>query len=260
MRFSRAWLFCFMKTLSSTDSLGPDFTDSETNNLRESAKSVDDKSALPNSRKIYVSDIRVPFREISLAPTKTISGEIEVNEPVRVYDTSGPWGDPTVALDVERGLPSLRADWIRARGDIEEIEGRAVKPIDDGYLSEKHAAGANGKNGNLKSEIFNLQSRRPLRAKNGNAVTQLAYARQGLITPEMEFIAVRENLGRMSGGGLEPPTRFRNDLRFSHPGSEPIENRKSKIENPITPEFVRAEVARGRAIIPANINHPESEP
>src|SRR6266480_403140 len=101
MRFSRAWLFCFMKTLSSTGSLGPDFTDSETNNLRESAKSVDDKSALPNSRKIYVSDIRVPFREISLAPTKNISGEIEVNEPVRVYDTSGPWGDPTVALGLD---------------------------------------------------------------------------------------------------------------------------------------------------------------
>src|SRR5881394_2447992 len=131
--------------------------------------SIDSQSTdapLPNSKKIYVSgkihsDVCVSFREIALAPTKTISGEIEVNEPVRVYDTSGPWGDPTVALDVERGLPSLRADWIRARGDIEEIEGRAVKPIDDGYLSEKHAAGANGKNGNLKSEIFNLQSRRP---------------------------------------------------------------------------------------------------
>src|SRR5947207_3884775 len=144
MRFSRAWLFCFMNTLSSTDSLGPDFTDSETNNLRESAKSVDDKSALPNSRKIYVSDLRVPFREISLAPTKTISGEIEVNEPVRVYDTSGPWGDETVALNVEQGLPGLRADWILKRGDVEEIEGRAVKPIDDGYLTATHAAHANG--------------------------------------------------------------------------------------------------------------------
>src|SRR6266513_4138007 len=131
MRFSRAWLFCFMKTLSSTDSLGPDFTDSETNNLRESAKSGDDKSALPNSRKIYVSDLRVPFREISLAPTKTISGEIEVNEPVRVYDTSGPWGDPDFHGDVTRGLPPLRAKWIRDRGDVEKYEGRTVKPIDD---------------------------------------------------------------------------------------------------------------------------------
>src|SRR5437762_4831585 len=171
MRFSRAWLFCFMKTLSSTDSLGPDFTDSETNNLRESAKSVDDKSALPNSRKIYVSDIRVPFREISLAPTKTISGEIEVNEPVRVYDTSGPWGDPTVALDVEQGLPALRSDWIRSHGDVEEIEGRVVKPIDDGYLSVAHAE---HRNGSKKEELrIKKSDRKPLRGKNG-AVTQLA--------------------------------------------------------------------------------------
>src|SRR3954464_2228065 len=102
---------------------------------------------LPNSRKVYVSgslhsDLRVPFREISLAPTKTISGAIEVNEALRVYDTSGPWGDETVELDVQRGLPPLRRDWILKRGDVEEIEGRVVKPIDDGYLSEKHAASA----------------------------------------------------------------------------------------------------------------------
>src|SRR3954470_4240211 len=107
------------------------------------------ETPLPNSRKIYLPgslhpDLRVPFREISLAPTKTVSGQIEVNEPVRVYDTSGPWGDEVVAttLNVENGLPPLRAEWIRARGDIEEIEGRAVTPIDDGYLSEKHAASA----------------------------------------------------------------------------------------------------------------------
>src|ERR1700681_1082842 len=102
---------------------------------------------LPNSRKVYVTgkvhvDLAVPFREISLAPTKTMSGEIEVNEPVRVYDTSGPWGDADVAVDVTKGLPALRAKWIRDRGDVEEIEGRAVQPIDDGYLSEKHAASA----------------------------------------------------------------------------------------------------------------------
>src|SRR5438445_4239522 len=107
-------------------------------------------SPLPNSRKIYVGgkihpDIRVPFREISLAPTKTMSGEIEVNEPVCVYDTSGPWGDPDFHGDVEQGLPPLRARWIRDRGDVEEIEGRAVRPRDDGYLSAKHAASANGK-------------------------------------------------------------------------------------------------------------------
>ncbi|HEX8077229.1 MAG TPA: hypothetical protein VF511_05400, partial [Chthoniobacterales bacterium] len=126
---------------------------------------------LPNSKKVYVPgslhpDLRVPFREISLAPTKAISGEIEVNEPVRVYDTSGPWGDAEQHLDVSEGLPPLRADWIRSRGDVEEIEGRAVRPQDDGYLSEKHAASAspartaNGTNGNanLKSAIFNLKS------------------------------------------------------------------------------------------------------
>src|SRR5437667_9110845 len=103
------------------------------------------ETPLPNSRKIYVGGqihpvIRVPFREISLAPTKTMSGEIEVNEPVRVYDTSGPWGDPSVTLDPVQGLPALRRGWILARGDVEEVEGRAVQAIDDGYLSEGHAA------------------------------------------------------------------------------------------------------------------------
>src|SRR5882762_10348573 len=108
-----------------------------------------DKS-LPNSRKIYVTgklhaDVKVPFREISLAPTKTMNGEIEVNEPVRVYDTSGPWGDPSVTLDPVKGLPPLRRDWILKRGDVEEIAGRVVQPIDDGYLSETHAAHAKSK-------------------------------------------------------------------------------------------------------------------
>src|SRR5947208_13441046 len=106
-----------------------------------------------NSCKVYAAgeihpDVRVPFREISLAPTKTMSGEIEVNEPVRVYDTSGSWGDttsPARTVDVNRGLPPLRAKWIRARGDVEEIEGRKVQPIDDGFLSEKHAAARNGR-------------------------------------------------------------------------------------------------------------------
>src|SRR6266480_3480466 len=249
MRFSRAWLFCFMKTLSSTGSLGPDFTDSETNNLRESAKSVDDKSALPNSRKIYVSDIRVPFREISLAPTKTMSGEIEVNEPVRVYDTSGPWGDADSDVDVTRGLRPLRAKWIRDRGDVEEIDGRKVQPIDDGYLSEKHAVSANGTNEEL-SAIRNPQSamgRRPLRAWGDHPVTQLWYARQGIITPEMEFIAIREN-GRASTAIGDPGTAItdrgynRNDLRHQHVG----ESFSANVPREITPEFVRAEVARGR--------------
>src|SRR5216684_8428696 len=132
-------------SVPSTDSHGPNSTDSKESNLRKSAKSVDNQSSLPNSKKIYVAgkihpELRVPFREISLAPTKTMSGEIEDNEPVRVYDTSGPWGSDDVDLDVTSGLPALRAKWIRDRGDVEEIEGRVVQPIDDGYLSEKHAA------------------------------------------------------------------------------------------------------------------------
>jgi len=118
---------------------------SQTNN--ENASPPD---ALPNSKKVYVAgeihpDVRVPFREISLAPTKTMSGETELNEPVRVYDTSGPWGDPSVTLDPIQGLPPLRRDWILKRGDVEEINGRVVQPIDDGYLSEAHAAHAQGK-------------------------------------------------------------------------------------------------------------------
>ena len=139
-----------------------------------------------------------------------MSGEIEVNEPVRVYDTSGPWGDPDFHGDVTQGLPPLRAKWIRDRGDVEEYEGRNVQPIDDGYLSEAHAAHAsrkrptsnaqrstpNGQKGSLST--FNSQpstaaQRRPFRARAGRCVTQLAYARQGIITPEMEFIAIREN-------------------------------------------------------------------
>src|ERR1041384_698004 len=130
---------------SSTDSLGPDSIDSNGSTLRKSAQSADDCSAFPNSKKVYVAgeihpDIRVPFREITLAPTKSMSGEIEVNEPVRVYDTSGPWGDDRFDGDVTQGLPALRSKWVRDRGDVEEIHGRAVTPHDDGFLSEVHAA------------------------------------------------------------------------------------------------------------------------
>src|SRR6266699_3210763 len=176
------------------------------------ADSVDSvEKSLPNSHKVYVSGklhpaIHVPFREISLAPTKSMNGEIEVNEPVRVYDTSGPWGDPDFHGDVEQGLPPLRATWIRDRGDVEEYEGRKVQPIDDGYLSEAHAQHAAWRNGSKKNEVTSKKLstlnyrpstlRRLLRAKPGKAVTQLYYARQGIITPEMEFIAIREKLGR----------------------------------------------------------------
>src|SRR6202162_4274010 len=269
----------------------------------KSAKSAVRSEQLPNSKKIYVSgqihsDIRVPFREISLAPTKTMSGEIEINEPVRVYDTSGPWGDPSVDVDVTRGLPPLRAKWILKRADVQEIDGREVKPIDDGWLSEKHArlGGATSprtlpnplgdrvppKNGSTSQQRqsgsdLNLSTpgRKPLRAKADSCVTQLYYARQGIITPEMEYIAVRENLGRAQKSEIRghksdenngrvapnsdvrrPISDIRNHLGFAHPG----DSFGASIPREITPEFVRAEVARGRAIIPANINHPESEP
>ena len=113
---------------------------------------------LPNSRKVYVAgklhpQLRVPFREISLAPTKSISGEIEVNEPVRVYDTSGPWGDPEFAGHAEQGLPPVRAKWIRDRGDVEEYEGRRVSPIDDGFLSDAHAQSVDRRNGSEKDKL-----------------------------------------------------------------------------------------------------------
>src|SRR5438105_2089926 len=213
--------FCFMKTNSRAPVAGVGDPGSENGATAETA--INDRGYnLPNSRKIYVAgkrhaDLHVPFREISLAPTRTMSGEIEVNEPVRVYDTSGPWGSDDVDLDVTRGLPALREKWIRDRGDVEEIEGREVKPIDDGYLSVSHAEHANGSR-KSKLESRKLQ-RQPLRAKRGNAVTQLWYARQGIVTPEMEFIAIRENGSREDRG---QKTENRNDLGFAHSGSEPI--------------------------------------
>jgi phosphomethylpyrimidine synthase len=244
------------------------------------------RDALPNSKKVYLTgeihpDLRVPFREISLAPTKTMTGEIEVNEPVRVYDTSGPWGDPSVTHDPTQGLPPLRRDWILKRADVEEINGRAIQPIDDGYLSVAHAEHSAKRNGRRErgagsSESSELQAPSSklttLRAKPGNCVTQLAYARRGIITPEMEFIAIRENHGlqrqkaegkRKKGKDSEilnssflPHTSDRNSLSHQHIG----QSFGAAIPEEITAEFVRSEVARGRAIIPANINHPESEP
>ena len=191
-----------------------------------------------------------------------MSGEIEVNEPVRVYDTSGPWSDPEFHGDVEEGLPALRTKWIRDRGDVQEIEGRAVTPQDDGYFSKKHAAVSHGRNGNPKF------ARRSLRASAGRAVTQLWYAREGIVTPEMEFIAIRENAriaaavsDRRNGGdrrseGVATIETARNALCHQHRG----QSFGAYVPREITPDFVRVEVARGRAIIPANINHPELEP
>src|SRR6266571_465723 len=161
------------------------------------------KTVLPNSRRIYVAGrqpgVRVPFREIDQNATRNFKNELEENPPVRVYDTSGPYGDPSVATDVREGLKPLRREWIVGRGDVEEYEGRALQPIDDGYLTFDAANQARQKDkarGLNRLEDFPALIRTPLRAKKGSCVTQMYYARQGIITPEMEFIAIRENLGR----------------------------------------------------------------
>ena len=216
----------------------------------------------PKSKRVYIKgsrpDIRVPMREIELAQTRTPDGQLEDNEPVRVYDTSGAWGDPDFHGDCERGIPAPRAAWIQERGDVETIEGRAAKPEDDGYLSAEHRAKAFEKSGKSQLIPFDRSARKVLRAKSGQCVTQLHYARQGIITPEMEFIAIRENMKLQSQReNLEMGPEFAsNDLRKQHPG----QSWGAAIPKEITPEFVRSEVARGRAIIPANINHPELEP
>jgi phosphomethylpyrimidine synthase len=227
-------------------------------------------SQLPNSRRIYVDGqqpgVRVPFREIDLNPTRNFKNELEENPPVRVYDTSGPYGDPSTRTDVREGLKPLRRDWIISRGDVEEYEGRSIQPIDDGYLTFAAAQQARQKQkGRL--EDFPMLRRTALRARTGQRVTQMHYARRGIITPEMEFIAIRENLGRarerghlgrnsneeQSGQDARAP---RDSLLHQHLG----QSFGASIPSYVTPEFVRDEVARGRAIIPANINHPESEP
>ncbi|QQS45893.1 MAG: phosphomethylpyrimidine synthase ThiC [Acidobacteriota bacterium] len=216
------------------------------------------ETPLPASQRVYVrgssEGVEVPFREISLNLTKGFDGRIEVNDPVRVYETSGPWGDPAFKGDVRDGLPAPRRGWILERGDVEEYEGRKVQPIDNGYRSPEEAKYAREKASGRLEEFPGLR-RQPLRAKAGRAVTQMHYARQGVVTPEMEFIAIRENLGREKA--LETMRNGdRSDLKFQHPG----QSFGASIPQFVTPEFVRDEVARGRAIIPANINHPETEP
>ncbi|EPH3362676.1 phosphomethylpyrimidine synthase ThiC [Citrobacter freundii] len=201
-------------------------------------------TAFPNSKRIYITgsqpDIRIPMREIQLSPT-LIGGskdnpQFEDNEAVPVYDTSGPYGDPDVAINVQQGLAKLRQPWIAARNDSEELDDRS-----SAYTKERLAD-----DGLDELRFSGLLT--PKRAKAGKRVTQLHYARQGIVTPEMEFIAIRENMGR---------ERIRSEvLRHQHPGM----NFGARLPENITPEFVRDEVAAGRAIIPANINHPESEP
>jgi len=181
-----------------------------------SEKNITIMSSFEGSKKVYVEgsrpDILVPMREIALSPTTGSFGE-EKNAPVRVYDTSGPYTDPAYKVDITRGLPALRSKWIRERGDVEEYVGRTIKPEDNGFR--------NADDPRIQENVFPELSRKPIRAKKGRNITQLHYARKGIITPEMEFVAIRENM---------------------------------------EPEFVRSEIAAGRAIMPSNINHPEAEP
>lgn len=207
---------------------------------------------LPNSRKVYFegsrADIRVPMREITQADTPTAFGG-EKNPPIYVYDCSGPYTDPAVKVDVRNGLAALRAKWIEERGDTEVLP----------HLSSEYGR-AREADAKLDELRFNLQ-RKPRKAKAGANVTQMHYARRGIITPEMEFIAIRENLNRAAyieslkatGPTGEKMAAF---MGRRHPG----QSFGAAIPDVITPEFVRDEVARGRAIIPSNINHPESEP
>jgi phosphomethylpyrimidine synthase len=189
---------------------------------------------LPASRKVHIPgelfpDIRVAMREIDLEPS---CGE----PPVRVYDASGPYSDAAARIDIMAGLPKLRTPWIEARGDVERYDGREIRPEDNGLRGARPA--------DIQAEFPNVE-RRPLRAKPGANVTQMHYARRGIVTPEMEYVAIRENIGRARNA--EIAARDGQDFGAAIPDF-------------VTPEFVRDEVARGRAIIPANINHPEAEP
>lgn len=202
---------------------------------------------ISGSRKIYVPgklhNIKVAMREITLSPTKLANGKIEENPPVVVYDTSGPYTDPNISINLKKGLPKLRQQWILDRGDVEQLTDFSSE-----YCKKRLA------NPDLDSLRFE-HLKKPLRAKHGQCVTQLHYAKKGIITPEMEYIAIRENqridtLQEQLGNQYDR-------LCQQHAGNSFGANTPKSL---ITPEFVRDEVAAGRAIIPANINHPESEP
>ncbi|MBY0331238.1 MAG: phosphomethylpyrimidine synthase ThiC [Acetobacteraceae bacterium] len=186
---------------------------------------------LPASRKVHVAGLRHPGMAVAMREIDLAGGE----PALRVYDTSGPYTDPACRIDIRQGLGALRGPWIIARGDVDAYEGRAGRPEDDGLRpGERH-----------RVALFDRAGRRPLRARGAAAVTQMGYARRGMITPEMEYVAVRENLGRERALAAAA----RDGKSFG-----------AAIPDHVTPEFVRDEVARGRAIIPANINHPETEP
>ncbi len=221
------------------------------------AKGVGYEDNFPGSEKVFKTgsreDIRVPLRRVTVSASNLPNGRSEDNPGQVIYDTSGPWTDPDIELDVREGLPALRERWIEERGDTETYEGHpVVLPAKEKRLSP-----------------FPGLARPRRRAREGHATTQMAYAKRGVITPEMEFIAIRENLGREAAYEADYARRNghagvlasaqvgrSNTLAHQHPGDPQGAN----IPNFITPEFVRDEVAAGRAIIPANINHPESEP
>ncbi|MFC3578863.1 phosphomethylpyrimidine synthase ThiC [Sphingomonas hylomeconis] len=190
--------------------------------------------AIRGSRKIHVPHANIPgagvaMREIMLDPTC-------LEPPLRVYDTSGPYTDPNALIDINAGLHELRRDWILARGDVEEYDAREIRPEDNGQLGPDRSGGV---------PQYPAAARRPLRAKAGQNVSQMHYARRGIITPEMEYVAIRENLGRAQAR----EALIRDGESFG-----------ANIPDYVTPEFVRDEIARGRAIIPNNVNHAESEP
>jgi len=196
---------------------------------------------LPNSTKIYIEgsrpDLRVAMREVSQSPTLAQDGQQEENPALRIYDTSGPYTDPEIDIDVRKGLSPLRSNWINDRDDCEILSGFSSDYTQ--YRSQ-----------HIGVEALRFQSnRKPLRGKTGKNVTQLHYARQGIITPEMEYIAIRENQALEESAVIEAQAA-------QHPG----QNFGANTPNFISPEFVRSEVAAGRAVIPNNINHPESEP
>ncbi len=201
------------------------------------------REPMPNSKRIYIGgqihkDIRVPFRQVELSATKKPNGTLEANDPILLYDTSGPWGDPEFTGNTEKGIPEIRSWW--------QLNREGIEPV----VPQYNAAASK-----TMATVF-TEKEQPKRAKAGKILTQLAYARRGIITPEMEFIAIRENLGRTTA--LDSPPNSRNGTRnyHQHPGM----SWGASIPQVITPEFVRDEVARGRAVIPANINHPECEP
>jgi len=198
------------------------------------------REPFPRSSKVYVpgslhADVRVPMREVALSPTRRRDGQLEANEPLTVYDTSGPYTDPNIDIDVHRGLPRVCSAWIAARGDTEELT-ELSSTFGRGRLHDSALQP-------LRMDVHPA----PRRALPGRRVTQMHYARQGIITPEMEYIAIRENQRRHE---------LTEQIRPEHPG----QSFGAAIPAVVTPEFVRDEVARGRAIIPSNINHPELEP